>query len=66
MWSAPLNSEMTTITPFVYMYNVTFGNQGNAQRDAGLGAAVGVVMAVVVLIVFFVMNRVVKNDDIEF
>lgn len=65
MWSAPIASELSTITPFVYMYNVTFGTLGNAERDGGLGAAVGVVMALVVLLVFFVMNRLIKDDDLE-
>lgn len=65
MWSAPLASEMSTITPFVYMYNVTFGTMGNAERNGGLGAAVGVVMALVVLVVFFVVSRLVKDDDLE-
>lgn len=65
MWSAPMASELSTITPFVYMYNVTFGTLGNAGRDGGLGAAVGVVMALVVLLVFFVMNRLIKDDDLE-
>lgn len=65
MWSAPLSSELSTITPFVYMYNVTFGTTGSTQRDGGLGAAVGVLMASMVLLVFFIMNRIVKNDDLE-
>ena len=65
MWSAPLASEMSTITPFVYMYNVTFGTMGNAERNGGLGAAVGVVMALIVLVVFFVFNRLIKDDDLE-
>lgn len=65
MWSAPMASELSTITPFVYMYNVTFGTLGNAERDGGLGAAVGVVMALVVLLVFFVMNCLIKDDDLE-
>ena len=65
MWSSPLASELTTITPFVYMYNITFGTQGNTQRNAALGAAVGVLMALTVLIVFFLINRLVKDDDVE-
>ena len=32
-------------------------------RDSG--AAVGVVMALVVLVVFFVVGRLVKDDDLE-
>lgn len=66
MWSAPQSSELSTITPFVYMYNITFGTQGSTKRDAGLGAAVGVMMALVVLVVFFIVNRIAKNDDLEF
>ena len=66
MWSAPQSSELSTITPFVYMYNITFGTLGSAKRDAGLGAAVGVMMALVVLVVFFIVNRIAKNDDLEF
>lgn len=65
MWSAPLASEMSTITPFIYMYNVTFGTMGNVERNGGLGAAVGVVMVLVVLVVFFVVGRLVKDDDLE-
>lgn len=65
MWSAPLQSELSTITPFVYMYNVTFGTQGDTQRNAALGATVGVLMAVTVLVVFFLINRMVKDDDVE-
>lgn len=48
------------------MYNITFGTLGSAKRDAGLGAAVGVMMALVVLVVFFIINRIAKNDDLEF
>ena len=66
MWSAPQSSELSTITPFVYMYNITFGTLGSAKRDAGLGAVVGVMMALVVLVVFFIVNRIAKNDDLEF
>lgn len=65
MWSAPQSSESSTITPFVYMYNVTFGDTGSASRDGGRGAAVGVIMAAVVLLVFTVMNRLIKKDDLE-
>lgn len=66
MWSAPLQSELQTITPFIYMYNVTFGTQGNTERNAALGATVGVLMALVVLIVFFLISKLIKEDDSEF
>lgn len=66
MWSAPLPSELTTITPFVYMYNITFGTTGNANRNAAMGAAVGVLMALTVLFVFFAVNCFIKDEDAEF
>ncbi len=65
MWSAPMASESTTITPFIYMYNIAFGTVGNATRDGGLAAAVGVIMTAVVLLVFFLINVGIKNDDYE-
>ena len=65
MWSAPLGSETATITPFVYMYNLAFGSLGNASRDGGLAAAVGVLMTLVVLVVFQVLNLIFKKDDVE-
>ena len=65
MWSAPLASELSTTTPFVYMYNITFGTQGNTFRNAAMGAAVGVLMAVTVLVIFFLINFLIKDDDVE-
>ena len=54
------------MTPVVYMYNVVFGTTGNTARDAGRGAAVGVLMAIVVMIVFFIINKSVKDEEMEF
>ena len=65
MWSAPLPSETSSITPFVYMYNLAFGSLGNATRDGGRAAAVGVLMTLVVLVVFQVLNLIFKKDDVE-
>lgn len=66
MWSSPLPSELTTITPFVYMYNITFGTVGNSDRNAAMGAAVGVLMTLTVVLVFFAVNRLIKDEDAEF
>ena len=49
-----------------YMYNVTFGTTGNTQRDAGLGAAVGIIMAIIVLAVFMFITWLLREDDLEF
>ncbi|MDO4275507.1 MAG: sugar ABC transporter permease [Eubacteriales bacterium] len=65
MWS-PNNSESQTITPVVYMYNIVFGNTGMSERMPGKGAAVGILMALVVLIIFFLVNRLFREDDLEF
>lgn len=65
MWS-PVNSESQTITPVVYMYNIVFGNTGMSERMPGKGAAVGILMALVVLLIFFLVNRLFREDDLEF
>lgn len=65
MWS-PNTSESQTITPFVYMFNIVFGNTGMVERMPGRGAAVGILMALTVLIVFAVVNFLFREDDLEF
>ena len=66
MWASPQSSDNATITPVVYMYNAVFGTTGSTSRDAGVGAAVGILMAVIVLVVFGLVNLLVKDDDLEF
>lgn len=69
VWSkmfSPVETEASTISPVVYMYNIVFGTKGVTQRDAGRGAAIGVTMALMVLIVFFIFNRLLKDDDLEY
>lgn len=51
LWSkmfSPVSTEASTIVPVVYLYDTVFGTVGNVQRDAGAGAAVGVVLALFV------------------
>ncbi len=69
MWYNPGNPDQYTLTPFVHMYQVTFGtSQGTvADRNAGVGAAIGMLMTVIVLVVFFLVNKLFKHDrDLEF
>lgn len=69
LWSkmfSPVASEASTMVPVVYLYDTVFGTTGNVQRDAGAGAAVGVTLAVFVAIIYFIMNKVLKDDDLEF
>ena len=63
---SPTETETTTVVPVVYLYNVVFGSKGVTQVDAGRGAAIGVSLAICMVIVFVVMNRLVKDDDLEF
>lgn len=70
LWSqifSTVTADSQTITPMVYMYLQTFG-AGNAvtERNAGLGAAVGVILSVCVVIVFTICNKALKDDDLEF
>ena len=69
LWSQ-LFSNVTTdtavITPMVYLYMQTFGS-GNTvtERNAGLGAAIGILLSIFVVVVFWVCNNLFKNDDLE-
>lgn len=64
---SPVNLSNATVTPMNYMYQLVFGAASSAAtaRDIGGGAAIGVCMAVIVVIVFFLTNFIVKNDDVE-
>ena len=69
LWSkmfSPVSSEASTIVPVVYLYDTGFGSTGNSERDAGAGAAVGVVLAIFVGVVYFITNKLLKDDDLEF
>ncbi len=69
LWSqlfSMVTTDTTVITPMVYLYMQTFGS-GNTvtERNAGLGAAIGILLAIFVVIVFWVCNGLFKNDDLE-
>lgn len=69
LWSkmfSPVDTEATTIVPVVYLYDTAFGGKATITRDAGAGAAVGVTLAVIVLFVYFIVNKAIKDDDLEF
>lgn len=70
VWSqlfSSVTADTQTITPMVYLYMQIFG-AGNSvtERNAGLGAAIGVVLSICVVIVFWVCNHLLKEDDLEF
>lgn len=60
------NAESTTVTPVFYLYIQIFG-AANAvtERNAGLGAAIGVVAGVLVILAFVLINAAVKDEDFE-
>lgn len=70
VWSqlfSNVTADTQTITPYVYMYMQIFGG-GNTvtERNSGLGAAIGVLLSLCVVIVFTICNKVMKDDDLEF
>ncbi|MGI6069820.1 MAG: carbohydrate ABC transporter permease [Blautia sp.] len=69
IWSqmfSPVNTEASTIVPVQYMINIVFGAKGITQRDAGRGAAIGVTLALFVIVAFFVFNKLIKEEDVEY
>ena len=68
LWSkmfSPITTEASTIVPVVYLYDTVFGSTGNTERDAGAGAAVGVVLALFVGAVYLITSKFLKDDDLE-
>ncbi|WP_312426071.1 carbohydrate ABC transporter permease [Lacrimispora sp.] len=70
VWSqlfSTVTADTQTITPMVYMYMMIFG-AGNSmtERNAGLGAAIGVFLSICVVAVFLLCNKLIKEDDLEF
>ena len=64
---SPVNLSNDTVAPMNYMYELVFGSSSSSEtaRDSGAGAAIGVIMMFIVIIVFSLTNAIVKNDDIE-
>ncbi len=63
----PVNLSTQTSLPLNYVYELVFGSSNAAQavRNSGVGAAIGVMMAAIVVLVFWATNFIVKNDDVE-
>lgn len=70
IWSqvfSPLNPEPGTVTPMVYMYQMVFGNNMVVtERNVGAGAAVGVILTLIVVLMFVITTRVFKGEDYEY
>lgn len=70
VWSqlfSTVTADTATITPMVYLYMQIFG-AGNSitERNSGIGAAVGVILSIFVVAVFWLCNHLLKDDDLEF
>jgi multiple sugar transport system permease protein len=70
VWSqlfSPVNLSNDTVVPMNYMYELVFGASSVATtvRDTGAGAAIGVILALVVVAVFLATNFIVKHDEAE-
>jgi multiple sugar transport system permease protein len=64
---SPVNLSNDTVAPMNYMYELVFGASSSAitARDSGAGAAIGVILALIVALVFLSTNVIVKHDDAE-
>lgn len=59
--------EKSLMTPLAYLYTQTFSSTDVVlERNAGVGAAVGVIMALLVIVVFWLTSKLIPDDDIEF
>ena len=50
----------------ITMWQIFGGGNTVTERNAGLGAAIGVLLSICVVIVFTVCNKMIKDDDLEF
>mgnify|MGYP002611532013 FL=1 len=69
MFSAQISA--TTVTPVYYLYDQIFGagnkaGVGGGTTDVGGGAAIGVTIAVIVLLAYFVLNHLMKKEAYEY
>ncbi|MDR0472292.1 MAG: sugar ABC transporter permease [Treponema sp.] len=64
---SPVNLSNDTVAPLNYMYQLIFGasSAANIVRDAGAGAAIGVCMMIMVVVVFFTTSFLTRKDDTE-
>ncbi len=70
VWSqlfSTVTADTKTITPMVYMYMQVFG-AGNSvtEHNAGMGAAVGIILSLCVVLIFTLCNKLIKDDNLEF
>ena len=63
---SPIDTESSTIVPVIYLYDMVFGGKGITTRDAGAGAAVGVVLTLIIIAVYLVTEKLFKGNYLEY
>ena len=73
IWSmmfSPLDADVGTITPMVYMYNLVFGRNLTLTDprllNAGAGAAVGVLMTLLTIVIFALSNAIIRDKKVHY
>jgi multiple sugar transport system permease protein len=64
---SPVNLSNDTVAPMNYMYELVFGSSAStaAARDTGAGAAIGVILMLIVILVFFATNILTRSDEAD-
>lgn len=57
---------VVVFVPVVYLYDTVFGGKGVVERDAGAGAAIGVVLTLIIIVVYVITNLILKDSDLEY
>jgi multiple sugar transport system permease protein len=69
LWSqlfSPINLSYDTVAPVNYMYSIVFGSASTiAPRDSGAGAAIGVILVLIIIIACFVTGFIIRKNDTE-
>ena len=68
LWSkmfSPVDTEASVVVPVMYLYDTAFPSRGSTGADPGAAAAVGIVLALIILAVYLLMNKVIKDDEVE-
>lgn len=61
-----LRMELATVTPIIYMYENVFGSSLSAsstELNVGMGAAVGVIVTAMVLVVNLILDKLLKTEE---
>lgn len=62
-----VNGDPETEVPALYMYNMIFGSSnGNTATNVGAGAAVGVILTLLVTVTYAILNLVLPNKKYEY